>query len=94
MREDGVVVDLIFSLIWLGTLGLKVWALVDCLTRPTPAFELHGKLTKVAWCAILAVAALTGLSFGALGILGIAGTVAAIVYLVDVRPAVSGRSTL
>ena len=94
MRKDGCVVDLLFNLIWFGTLGLKVWALVDCVTRPTPAFELHGKLTKVAWCAILGVAALTGLRYDALGIFGIAGTVAAIVYLVDVRPAVSGRSAL
>ncbi|MDP9181810.1 MAG: DUF2516 family protein [Actinomycetota bacterium] len=87
-------VHLIFSLIWLGTLGLKAWALVDCVTRPTPTFELYGKLTKGAWLAILAVAALTGFAFSPLGIFGIAGTVAAIVYLVDVRPAVSGRSTL
>ena len=94
MRKDGSVVGLLFSVIWIGTLGLKVWALVDCVTRPTPTFEIHGKLTKGAWLAILAVAALTGLAFSALGIFGIAGTVAAIVYLVDVKPAVSGRSAL
>ena len=80
-----------FGLIFLvsfGLLVLKVWALVDCLTRPGPAFEAHGKLSKPIWIAILAVAVL----FGGLGILGIAGTIAAIVYLVDVRPAVSGRA--
>ncbi len=94
MREDDRV-DLFFhpalalmSLISLGLLVLKVWALVDCITRPAPAFELHNKLTKVAWIVILALASV----FGGVGILGIAGTVAAIVYLVDVRPVVSGKS--
>jgi hypothetical protein len=85
-------VGLLMSAIWLGTLVLKVWALVDCVTRPTAAFSLHNKLTKPAWLAILAVAALVALKTSALSLLGIAGTVAAIVYLVDVKPAVSGQS--
>ena len=80
----------LMALVGLGLFVLKLWALVDCATRPTAAFPLHNKLTKVAWLVILALALL----FGGLGILGIAGTVAAIVYLVDVKPAVSGRSTL
>lgn len=83
---------LLLSAIWLGTLVLKVWALVDCATRPTPAFPLHNKLTKPAWLAILAVATVAGVATPALGLLGIAGSVAAIVYLVDVKPAVSGQS--
>jgi hypothetical protein len=95
MRQDVGVPDLFFhpafalmSLISLGLFVLKVWALVDCITRPAPAFELHNKLTKVAWLVILALAAL----IGGIGLLGLAGTVAAIVYLVDVKPAVSGQS--
>lgn len=80
--------NLLLSLVGLAALAVKVWALVDCLTRPAAAFPVAGKLTKVAWVAILVIAALT---FAAvLGILGIAGLVAAIVYLVDVRPAVRG----
>ena len=79
----------IMALVGLGLLIVKIWALVDCATRPAPAFELHNKLTKAAWLVILALAVF----FSGLGILGIAGTVAAIVYLVDVRPAVSGRSS-
>jgi hypothetical protein len=78
------------ALIGFGLFALKIWALVDCATRPAQAFELHGKLTKVAWVVILVIAVL----FGGLGLLGLAGTIAAIVYLVDVRPAVSGRSSL
>ncbi|HUR15255.1 MAG TPA: DUF2516 family protein [Mycobacteriales bacterium] len=85
-------VGLLMNAIWLGTLVLKVWALVDCVGRPTPAFSLHNKLTKPGWLAILAVAALAGVLTGPIGFLGIAGTIAAIVYLVDVKPAVSGQS--
>jgi hypothetical protein len=81
---------LIMSLVGLGLLVLKGWALVDCLTRPKAAFEVHGKLSKPAWLAILALAVL--LNGNVLGIFGMVGTVAAIVYLVDVRPAVSGKA--
>ena len=87
-------VDLLLSLVWFGTVGLKVWALVDSARRPTAAFALHNKQTKPIWLAILGASLLFGILSGPLGILGIAGTIAAIVYLVDVRPAVSGQSSL
>lgn len=72
----------------LAILVLQAWALIDCLTRPTNAFEAAGKLTKPAWLAITAIALVVGLLFGSLGILGLAGVVASIVYMVDVRPAI------
>lgn len=79
----------ILFLLDLGLLVLKLWALVDCVTRPGPAFEVHNKLTKVVWLVILVAAVFFNSS---LGLLGIAGTIAAIVYLVDVRPVVRGSS--
>ena len=72
----------------LAIVVLQAWALIDCVTRPTNAFEAAGKLTKPAWLAITAIALVVGLVFGPLGILGLAGIVASIVYLVDVRPAI------
>ncbi len=83
---------LLLSLVWIGLLVLKGWALVDCATRPTAAFPLHNKLTKPAWLVILGLSLLLAFWSGIFGLLGIAGTIAAIVYLVDVRPAVSGRA--
>jgi len=82
--------NLIMLVVGVGLLALKLWALIDCATRPQAAFPLHGKLSKVAWLVILGLAVL--LNGNVLGIFGIAGTVAAIVYLVDVRPAVSGKA--
>jgi hypothetical protein len=85
--------NLLLSTLALGLLVLKVYAFVDCLRRPEAAFVAHGKLTKPAWLAITGIAALLQLAFGGvLGLLPALGAVAAIVYLVDVRPAVSGTS--
>lgn len=84
---------LLLSVIGLGLLVLKVYAFIDCVRRPEGAFVAHGKLTKPAWMAITGIAALTQLVFGGvLGLFAIVGAVAAIVYLVDVKPAVSGSS--
>ena len=73
----------------LGLLALKVWALIDAIRRPAEAFVAAGKQTKIIWVAILTVVVLFG-GIGVLSIFALAGTVAAVVYLVDVRPAVSG----
>ena len=79
--------NLLLLVLGLGAFGLKLWALIDAGTRPTAAYPAAGKLTKLAWVAILAAALLLG-GFGLFGLFGLVGTVAAIVYLVDVRPAV------
>jgi hypothetical protein len=49
-----------------------------------------GKLTKPAWAAITGVAAVVVYLFGLMSFLGLPAIVAAVVYLVDVRPAVRG----
>ena len=79
--------NLLLLVLGLGAFALKVWALVDAATRPKQAYEVAGKLNKVAWVAILAAAVLLG-GTSVLGLFGLLGLVAAIVYLVDVRPAV------
>lgn len=79
--------ELLLLTLGVGALALKVWALVDAIGRPAAAFPAAGKLTKVAWIVILASAVLLG-GTHVLGLFGLLGLVAAIVYLVDVRPAV------
>jgi hypothetical protein len=88
--DFSAVSTLIVLVLGLLALGIKLWALVDAITRPAPAFPAAGKLTKPVWVGILAASVtvvLLGLT-SLLGLLGLLGTVAAIVYLVDVRPAV------
>jgi len=81
---------LIMSVVGLGLFVIKAFALVDCAIRRKAAFDVHGKLNKPAWLVILGLALL--LNGDVIGLFGIAGTIAAIVYLVDVRPAVSGKA--
>lgn len=80
----------LLGLLDLGLLGLVGWALVDAATRPAAAFLAAGKQTKPIWLGILGLClllCLVGLA-GLLGLFGFLVAVAAIVYLVDVRPAV------
>ena len=80
--------NLLLLVLGLGTLAVKVWALLDATTRPAPAYVAASKLTKPLWVGILAASAALGFLFGPLSLFGLVGLVAAIVYLVDVRPAV------
>jgi hypothetical protein len=73
----------VFALVALALFVLKLWALIDACLQPAQAYVAADKWQKVGWVVILAV----GLLFAGLGLLGIAALVAAIVYLVDVRPA-------
>ena len=84
MGFDGFVTELVY----LGTLALAVWALVDAVIRPAPSFVAAGKLSKPAWLGITGVAALLLYLLGPLSFLGLPAVVASVVYLVDVRPAV------
>ncbi len=71
-------------------LVLEVWAFVDCVRRPAPAFPAVGRQSKQLWvlltgiAALVGVGALTGVA-SALGLFGLAGVVVALVYLFDVR---------
>lgn len=67
------------------TLGVKLYALVDAAVRPQWAYKAAGiAWSKPVWLVVLGLAVLlTGL-----GMLGIIAIVAAVFYLVDVRPKV------
>lgn len=81
---------LVFDALYYGTLALALWALVDAVVRPAGGFVAAGKLTKPAWLGITALAAVLLFAMGPMSFLGLPAVVAAVVYLVDVRPAVRG----
>jgi hypothetical protein len=81
---------LVFTALYVVAQVLTLWAFVDALTRPANAYVAMGKLTKPAWAAITGLAAVAVYLFGALSFLGLPAIIAAVVYLVDVRPAVRG----
>lgn len=82
----------LLSALNLGTLVLVGWALVDALIRPAAGYVAAGKLTKPGWTAILGLSLVVVLLMGPMSFLGLPAVIAAIVYLVDVRPAVRGLS--
>jgi hypothetical protein len=99
MLGSGLITDTFFSVLNLLLLALfcfKLFVLIDAAIRPASAYVAAGKLTKVAWLLILGIAAFYDLKWGSfVSFLTIIGAAAAIIYAVDVRPALrqlSGRS--
>lgn len=94
MRVVGGLQFFIYVAFLLVIFGLTVWALVDAARRPAGAFVSAGKRTKNFWLLVLVAATvLSFLTCPPLFILPIflalLSAVAAIVYLVDVKPAVA-----
>lgn len=68
--------------------AVKAWAFLDALSHRAEAYPAADKMTKKAWLIILGIFLAAHLVFWSpLGILNIIGTIAALVYLVDARPA-------
>ncbi|MGY1694977.1 MULTISPECIES: DUF2516 family protein [unclassified Geodermatophilus] len=76
--------------LYYATLALTVWAFVDAVIRPAAGYVAAGKLTKPAWAGITALAGVVIYLQGPMTFLGLPAVIAAVVYLVDVRPAVRG----
>ena len=73
------------SLISLAVLVGQIVVIIDAATKREDAYRAAGKLTKPGWLIILTVAMFANLLLGLL--FTIAGVIAAMVYWVDVRPA-------
>lgn len=68
--------------------GVKALAFVDATTRPKQVFPAIDRQTKGFWMLILGLFLLEHLIFwNVLGLLSLIGTIAALVYILDVRPA-------
>jgi hypothetical protein len=82
------------AIIGLVTLLLKAFCLIDAATRRPDAFTAAGKQTKLFWLIILGVAAAWNLivDLNPIGLVNIIGIIAALVYFLDVRPAVREAS--
>jgi hypothetical protein len=71
--------------------GFQAWAFLDATFRRPDAFVAADKLTKPAWMIILGIALVAHmLIWSPVSILNLVGAVAAIVYIVDARPAMQG----
>jgi hypothetical protein len=72
-------------------LAVKIFAFVNALRFSDQAYRAAGKLNKAAWTIILGlgVVAQVVLAGSPLNLINLALTVAALVYLADVKPALS-----
>ncbi|QZY28770.1 DUF2516 family protein [Nocardioides coralli] len=76
----------------LALLAVKIFALVTSLMFTPEHYRAADKLTKPAWVAILGLGVAANLLFvgNPMNLINLAFTIAALVYLADVRPALSG----
>jgi len=97
----GILQVVLFLVFYVVIFGLSVWALVDCLRRPAAAFTTAGKRTRTFWTWVLVAATAVafisippplGLPLDFPSMLALVSAAAAIIYLVDVRPAVAPYS--
>lgn len=81
-----------YALLAFVLLAVKIFAFVSSLTFSAESYEAAGKLTKPTWSILLGLAVALQVLFlnSPIGILNLIFTIAAIVYLVDVRPAMAG----
>ena len=85
----GTFQTLVFWVLFAAGMGLKIVAFVDAVRTDAQAFPYAGKRTKGLWLAITGVAlAVNIVVTNPLSFLNLIGVVGALVYLVDVRPAV------
>lgn len=74
--------------------ALQAWAFIDAVSHRADAYLAADKLTKPTWLIILGVAlAAHMLIWNAMSFLNLIGTVAALVYIVDARPALRALSS-
>ncbi|WP_028049668.1 DUF2516 family protein [Cellulomonas sp. URHD0024] len=97
----GTLQGLLFLAFYVAIFVMSAWAAIDLMRRPPTAFTQGGKLTKGKWGGILGIAVLVsflsippplGLPLPFPRFLALLAAVAAIVYLVDVKPAIAPYS--
>jgi len=72
--------------LWILLIGVKSYALIDALRRPSQAFAYVGKQPKNLWLIILGVSAMAQFISSPLAFWNLLGLVAALVYLFGVKP--------
>ena len=81
---------LVLLVIGIAQLGALVFSLLHAVRVRSDAFTAAGKQSKVFWTALLAVSLVLRLTISSpLDLFGIIASIAAIVYIVDVRPAIN-----
>ncbi|OLB81686.1 MAG: hypothetical protein AUI14_02245 [Actinobacteria bacterium 13_2_20CM_2_71_6] len=81
------IVTWVTYVLWLLVLVVEFFAFVNCLTQRAEAFPVVGSVPKAGWLALTGGAFLFSLLLGLVSILGMVAIACALVYILDVRPA-------
>jgi hypothetical protein len=81
------ITDWVQRALWLLVMGAEVVAFVNCLTQRAEAFPVVGSVPKGGWLALTGGAIFFTALLGLINILGLVSVAAALIYLLDVRPA-------
>ena len=74
--------------------AVQAWAFVDAVSHRPEEYVAADKMTKATWLIILGIALVAHmLIWSPISFLNLIGTVAALVYVVDVRPALRALSS-
>ena len=71
----------------LVVLVVEIIAFVNCLTQRAEAFPVVGSIPKGGWLGLTGAAIFFTLFLGPFSIFGMVAVAAALIYLLDVRPA-------
>lgn len=85
-------IGFLWKIIYLAIFVTTLYALVEAARTPAQAFPAMDKQTKGLWVGLLSAGTLISLGalVGAFAFLTILSLVAALIFLLDVRPAVRG----
>jgi hypothetical protein len=89
----GPILTWIHGILLVVILVVEIIAFVNCLTQRAEAFPVVGSISKGGWLGITGASLFftvilgTAFIFGPFGIFGMVAVAAALVYLLDVRPA-------
>jgi hypothetical protein len=79
--------DWVQGILLLVVLVVEIIAFVNCLTQRAEAFPVIGSIPKGGWLGLTGAAIFFTLFLGPFSIFGMVAVAAALIYLLDVRPA-------
>jgi hypothetical protein len=84
---SGPIIMWVMYALWLVVIVVEFVAFVNCLLQRAEAFPVVGSIPKGGWLALTGGAFVFTLLIGLFSIIGMVAIAAALVYLLDLRPA-------
>jgi hypothetical protein len=83
----GPIITWLMNVLWLVIIVIEFVAFINCLLQRAEAFAVVGSIPKGGWLALTGGAFVFTLLIGLFSIIGMVAVAAALIYLLDTRPA-------